>query len=311
MNNTTIGELVKYFRKKKGLSQENLAIGICSTRQIINIEKNMNLPTIDLLSHLSEALGVNLIEVYSDVSEHNGLETYLDYLKLDNAIANKKMNLIKEYVDAFEDREGFKTGVPRQLILHAKSIIYSVNGNIDIARECELEGIRTRHPSFSFEYSADEKYSEIDIAQMITYAVYLCRGGRNLEGLLLLEKTEDYIREVLDGSNYVVERKRPIWNNLWCSLVINEYYFGKKIEKGFLQKIDDVLDYQVRSGRIYRVVELLLCKAAVLMRIKQKDKAMEVYQISKSMAGIYYSYERFKKEADSIINHLSDISLFE
>ncbi|HAX73401.1 MAG TPA: XRE family transcriptional regulator, partial [Firmicutes bacterium] len=60
MNDIYFGNVLKELRIKKKMSQEKLADGICTKRQLIRIEQNENLPTGFLLSELSKKLNENL-----------------------------------------------------------------------------------------------------------------------------------------------------------------------------------------------------------------------------------------------------------
>ncbi|SHH02438.1 helix-turn-helix domain-containing protein [Tepidibacter thalassicus] len=65
-----LGEKIKYFRKKKGLTIKelseltNLSIGFIS-----NLERNLNSPSVSNLQLICEVLGINLMEILQSTSE--------------------------------------------------------------------------------------------------------------------------------------------------------------------------------------------------------------------------------------------------
>ncbi|SHJ68828.1 helix-turn-helix domain-containing protein [Tepidibacter formicigenes] len=65
-----LGEKIKYFRKKKGLTIKelseltNLSIGFIS-----NLERNLNSPSVSNLQQICEVLGINLMEILQSTSE--------------------------------------------------------------------------------------------------------------------------------------------------------------------------------------------------------------------------------------------------
>jgi len=61
-----IGQKIYYFRKLKGLTQEQLAHGICSISHLSKIENGHETPSTDILEHLCKRLGISPCEVQSE-----------------------------------------------------------------------------------------------------------------------------------------------------------------------------------------------------------------------------------------------------
>ena len=78
----SIGELICYYRKELKMTQDELAGIYCSRKTIFNIEKGVNQPSLELIEYLSERLGVNLVNVYSNVYKHHDLETHLKFMEI-------------------------------------------------------------------------------------------------------------------------------------------------------------------------------------------------------------------------------------
>lgn len=71
-----IGERIQYYRKKKGLSQEELGARLHLSRQTVSLwEKGQTLPTIDNLLRLREIFGTTLDELAEERAEES-LERY-------------------------------------------------------------------------------------------------------------------------------------------------------------------------------------------------------------------------------------------
>lgn len=77
-----IGTAISKIRKNKGMTQDQLADGICAVRQLFRIEHNQNSPSAYILSELSYRLGNELFEYipYSTVEEVYELKQVLDEL---------------------------------------------------------------------------------------------------------------------------------------------------------------------------------------------------------------------------------------
>lgn len=69
-----IGQKIFFFRKSKGMTQEQLAQGICSISHLSKIENGHEVPSEDTLSHLCNRLGINIKDIdktqeYNEFSE--------------------------------------------------------------------------------------------------------------------------------------------------------------------------------------------------------------------------------------------------
>lgn len=66
--NTQLGMRIRYLRKKKGLSQENLALdsGI-NKNYLSDLERGMRNPTVNILEKLAVTLGVSLSELFMGI----------------------------------------------------------------------------------------------------------------------------------------------------------------------------------------------------------------------------------------------------
>lgn len=72
-----IGERIKYFRVKKGLSQEKLAlISGLNPAFIGHLERGLKSPTITTLDKIIEALNVTYAEFFSDIDYKKSTEDY-------------------------------------------------------------------------------------------------------------------------------------------------------------------------------------------------------------------------------------------
>lgn len=101
MNEIYFGNVLKELRLKKQLSQEKLADGICTKRQLIRIEQNENLPTGFLLSELSKKLNENLEPFLLFANHENPMEVIELKQQLDYYFYEKDfvplMKLINQY----------------------------------------------------------------------------------------------------------------------------------------------------------------------------------------------------------------------
>jgi len=311
MERTSMGELIRYYRRKQKISQEKLAGDICTRRQLLNIESGKSVPSLELIYSFSEILNIDLLETYNNVLKHNGLDTHLKYMAMDQAIRKKEDTLLEQYLHEYEQEEGFQTGEPLQMILHAKSILTANAGDFETARNLTLKSIQVTKKEFSTEKELVGNYSVLEIALLVAYATYTCLLNHRQEGLMILCNIEKYIKNNILDDIYVIEHQKPIWINLWCVSIYNEFSFSSSVGDALLDKINEAISYQIKSDRIYMLTEFLLCRASILMENKQIQIALKEYHRAKVLGEFYRSPDHFASLAKKIVNLHSNINLFE
>lgn len=101
MNEIYFGNVLKELRLKKQLSQEKLADGICTKRQLIRIEQNENLPTGFLLSELSKKLNENLEPFLLFANHENPMEVIELKQQLDYYFYEKDFVPLLKLIDQY------------------------------------------------------------------------------------------------------------------------------------------------------------------------------------------------------------------
>ncbi|AKP66389.1 helix-turn-helix domain-containing protein [Companilactobacillus ginsenosidimutans] len=106
-----LGEKIRHYRKLRGISQSELADGICTQATVSLIEKKDKIPSMEILVRICERLGItmNLVivnddsQIYSIISEikklfyqddYDGIVTKLDKLKDININNKQEIKLI-------------------------------------------------------------------------------------------------------------------------------------------------------------------------------------------------------------------------
>jgi transcriptional regulator with XRE-family HTH domain/Tfp pilus assembly protein PilF len=72
-----IGQKIFYFRKSNGLTQEQLAHGICSVPHLSKIENGHETPSTDILEHLCKRLAISISDI-DNKADLESISTYLD-----------------------------------------------------------------------------------------------------------------------------------------------------------------------------------------------------------------------------------------
>lgn len=126
------GEILKSSRIFKGLTEEELAKGICSEKDIVEFEKEEKYPTIDQLYKMAEKLGVELNHFFDIAST----DTYNYAIALTELIKKYKRErdytAINEIIRKEQDNPLFKhTSFKQFLLWHDGICTYYLEGDKD------------------------------------------------------------------------------------------------------------------------------------------------------------------------------------
>lgn len=311
MIDTHIGDLIKYYRKKAGLSQEQLAEGICSREYLVKIERRKTQPGLELISLFSQRLRINLYESYSNVFLHNGMETHLICSSFDQALQDGDEVELKRLIENVSSSEGFLYGEPKQIICYAKAILAKSGKRKEEYLSYVLEGIRVNHPTFPTKPVALEARTNLDFNLLIAYAVFQCKYGDKNEGLELLLVIRQQAFDLLNHVQYESEAHKAFWINTVCMSVYNLFVLSESIDCKYLQIIDDTLNYQKKNNRSCMIAELLFCRASACMNLGRRQEAQKNYEEAMAVGRFFMQPEELVYKRRIILNCHSDLTLFE
>ena len=297
-----IGDLVRYYRKELKMSQEDLAKGICDRRSIINIENGKNTPELETIAILSERLRVNLFGAYASVHADNDLQTHLLCKEIDDALSHHDTKRISELKEKAEELPGFKKGVPKQLLYYVSGLTEYYAKNYEEASQIYKEGIRLRHPEFPEKVFDNTTYNNKEYAMMIGYAIALSMCGKKDESLDLLNQEEKHVAGLLDLNDYLDEGSKDFLNSIRCNCIYNTYCIDSNLDVSYVERITEAIEKQKNTCRVYLLSDLLFCKAALLMKSNDIEKAKETFNTAMVLGEFYNGKEYTKNRAADIIN---------
>ncbi|WP_175637887.1 helix-turn-helix domain-containing protein [Metabacillus schmidteae] len=99
----SLGDRIKYYRKKKGLTRKQLCENLCDESTIFRLEKNMHVPRLDILYEIANRLNIQLEQLLLEKDEKlnkikalcRELIYFNDYLALE-MVLNELDQLIKK-----------------------------------------------------------------------------------------------------------------------------------------------------------------------------------------------------------------------
>ncbi|MGZ4163958.1 MAG: helix-turn-helix domain-containing protein, partial [Tumebacillaceae bacterium] len=111
----TIGQRVKKQRKDRGLSQAELAEGICSSSTISLLETDQHVPSAEILQKLAEKLGVPLQEIVHGSGSDLDIALQLDIIEI--LVEAEEFAEALPMIHELEQRDGVVEYQRRSLVL--------------------------------------------------------------------------------------------------------------------------------------------------------------------------------------------------
>ncbi|HLO11958.1 MAG TPA: helix-turn-helix domain-containing protein [Pseudoneobacillus sp.] len=186
MNFLVIGEKIKELRKLLGLTQKDLAKGICTQAQISKIEKGDVFPYASTLYQISQRLGVD-VNYFFDI----GSTPRLDYVQevsrqLKLARRNLHYEEMKQVVDNEEHNPLFTQNKKNlQILLWHKGIYhYHLFGDVEKALKFMDEAISLTH---------NKHWTEREIEILMSKGVIHFEIGKLTEALDIYRPAKEYL----------------------------------------------------------------------------------------------------------------------
>ena len=295
------GEVLRYYRTKNGLSQEQLAEGICAREYIGLIEKNKRIPTLYMISAFSNKMGINLFDAYALIIQHNDFDTHKKIEILDEAIKAHDDDKLYELATEYSSLSGFSYGVPLQCIKYALSL-YSSNVLQDYEKSVEYatEGLAVSgQPNEKMEPTADLTIT--DMCLLLVKSVNLCRSSRLEEGRKHLEFLHDCARLRFTQNRYIANRNRRFDINLYALTTFNICeFFPDEIENN-LKILDESINLLNEYECSNMQPELLIYKSRYLYDLGDKDGARSCFSAGYYLLTSQGSVEKAEKPAREIL----------
>ncbi|WP_158318794.1 helix-turn-helix domain-containing protein [Robertmurraya kyonggiensis] len=193
---------MKNIRKRAGMSQKELAAGICSQAQISKIEKDDEIPSAIILNEISKKLGVDM-NYFFDIQQSHKIE-YINSVK--NEVIHleklKKYNELYEYILKVKKNPFFQEGKNLKFIIwHEAICIHYVEKDSLKAMELLKQG-----PHLNLNEKG-HRYSEVDIQIMTSLAVLQKELGINEESESNFHKALDLLKQLPKVSDQNIELK--------------------------------------------------------------------------------------------------------
>ncbi|MEN8701729.1 helix-turn-helix domain-containing protein [Bacillus infantis] len=273
---SAIGEKIKELRKLMGLSQKDLAAGICTQAQISKIEKGDVYPYASTLYLISQRLGVD-VNYFFDI----GTTPRMDYIQeVSRQLKLARRNLyyedIREIVKTEEKNPLFtRNRRNKQLILWHKGICeYHLNRNVEKALALFNEAINLTH---------DKIWTEREIEILLSKGIIFFEEGLMEEALSIYEPSKEFL-DALPHLNDDTIKSRLYYNTARALTRLEQYDKSSSYCK---QAIDWCIDrdnlyllgelhyhigYNLELQKEYQLAKSYMKRALIIFELQMDEK---------------------------------------
>ena len=295
------GDVLRYYRTKAKLSQEQLAEGICTRVYVSQIEKNKQIPTLYMISAFSNKMGINLFDAYGLIIEHNDFDTHNKIELLNEAIHDCDDKRVYELAKEYAALPGFSSGAPLQSIKYAFSLYYSnVLHDYEKSIAYATEGLAVSGIPDA-DMTPTPMLSVMDLCLLLGKSVDLCRNGQLEEGRKYMEYMHESVRLRLTQNRYIANRNLRFDTNIFALTTFNICeFFPDDIENNMkiIEKAIALL-YDHRSSNMQG--ELQLYEARYLYEMGDLEGAHDCFNAGYYLLVRQKSRETAEKTAREIL----------
>lgn len=185
-----IGMIIRRRRTELGLSQEDLADGICAVTTLSRIENGERMPTQNHLEMLLQRVGYSDMMLESYVDENAFLAHELKF-KIRQASIESDTEKAKEFLSKFEQLLKMPSKIDKQFILFQNAVLYPSRYSEEERLSLLEEAICLTHPKYKQGHTPYLlSYEEILIINNIS--ICLNKSGRAQEAIDMLYAIVNY-----------------------------------------------------------------------------------------------------------------------
>lgn len=257
MSLTNIGKIIYWKRKAMGISQEDLADGICSVPTLSRIENGERIPTQNHLELLLQRLGYTDL-IFDTYADEEALLAHELKFRIGRAYIEKEYTLSKELLSKFEPLVKKASQIDRQFIMLMNILLYPDRYTKE-ARLQELEAaLCLTQPKYkSAQVPFLLSYTEIVLLNNI--AISLANCGSKRAAIDILYKLVDYYDNHIVSIEEALRTQPMTLYNLSKMLGLEKRY----------QECIDICDKGImlaqKTGRCTELTHMLYNKAWALI----------------------------------------------
>ena len=160
--------VMRELRKAKGLTQEQLAEGICSRSAIAMIEKGERKPDWYIFSEAMRKMGVDPKQFYTNIISSEEATMYSYYMEMYALYKSRNVEGMKVELEKMENDKRFSEGFGRKIYLDMSRMFYVLeenkNKNPELSIEYAMKLLRMTRPDFDIDKINEYYLSNMEVA---------------------------------------------------------------------------------------------------------------------------------------------------
>jgi len=269
--------LMRELRKASGLTQKQVAEGICSRQTISMIESGDRKPDWYTFSNVMRKLNVDPTQYYNDIASEDEIKLFNrveEVIKLSRALDYEGL---KVSLDEVEQDERYSKGYGQLILLGLKSSVYGQGPykNAELALKYSYEFIRIFRPDFEIEKIPEYFLSDSDIKAIQRLAMaYNCSNEiereLQIKYMLLENLKKNYAINADSAFRYT---QCTIISNMVRTLV----QFLKRYDEA-IQVIEDNMDIMKHANMVSIYMYTLMYITVAYMHLGRKAEGEDAYK---------------------------------
>ncbi len=214
-----IGKMIKEYRRRQGISQEELSFGICSVATLSNIENSKELPSKRIIEKLFERLGYETAENNAYISESEIVRYDLEYL-MEQKIHKRDFEISNFLADYTRNLDKMTKFDLQMFLLY--SAIYGLhhNSNKDILLKKLDYTLKLTHNNYDIDFENTQNELLFSKSELLSF-FYIALLKQSLP---MLKFTAEYIENHIFDITQKAKYHTMVLTHLCKAYTDNKFY---------------------------------------------------------------------------------------
>lgn len=298
----SIGDVVRYLRKKEELSQEQLANILYLSKTVISkIESGKREATQEQLILLSNFFKFDLLTFATKIHNFKTLEHYLLSHELTDYIRNNQFDEIYNVTQSNPTFIELNYGTPKILSTYCNTLIQiHIHKNINNALMIATEFFNVKLSDFS-KFTPIISESNQYYSLILTLCYCLCEIGNQEKALLVYERTLTFLESTYFNENLPFLNIDNFYRKFYiiCLNNIADIYFNSQDYELALEYCNKALLNSNKLNILSILPHLIKLKIEILCSQNEYTLAKETYMDFKSICRLTYQEKYFNASTDT------------
>ena len=280
------GEFLRHIRTLNNMSLEQLAEGVCSTRQLIRIEKGDNDPSLHVLHHLSIKLNLDLQEYYRIQFSTGSFSAHRYKDKLEKLIVMQDHNSIRQLIQEIENMIEFQKGENLQYIFYGKALCSAhLDKDYISSNDYCLKGLTVEDLDFNLNTIKDKIYSNVGLTMINLLAGNYTRLNEKDKSHQIFQDLFHVLDNQIFNSPFPMYRSLDFQKKLYQGITNNlgAIFMSKEQYDKALNYINKGIELSLKESYMRFLPELLHQKSRLLFKIGDYEESRKSYEICLSL----------------------------